>query len=185
MERDIGKARGFLYMCSPFILRLFPAMLYCILIIVTDACHLLQSGYQFKGLLAVSRSNPSAGRVLRSEVHGENNIDVDVPPYPILLYREILNPFYIFQAFAIILWVFEQYYQYSAVLFAMTIVAAGLSLYETRRNLLRLRDMVHMKGQVEMIFRQGSEESIRVRMGLGERCYIDRDRVRLNRQMDG
>eukprot|EP00048_Salpingoeca_helianthica_P023068 m.22053 g.22053 ORF g.22053 m.22053 type:complete len:1155 (-) comp8219_c0_seq1:45-3509(-) len=119
----------------------------------------LESGHSFRALQDVATKGVSVSRRLRSVIYGPNTIDVEVPGYLVLLYREVLNPFYIFQAFAIILWVFETYYQYSAILFAMTIVAAGLSLFETRRNLVRLRSMVHMTGTVHRVHRatDGSE----------------------------
>ncbi len=124
---------------------------------------ILKSGFSFKSLQRLAVEGLRVARSVRILIHGENIIDVEVPSYMVLFYREILNPFYIFQAFAIILWIFEQYYQYSVLLFFMTIVAAALSLYETHRNLVRLQAMVHMTGHVDRVITSSNgEETIQV-----------------------
>lgn len=45
----------------------------------------------------------------------------------------MLNPFYIFQVFSIVLWVCDAYYYYAACIFLISTISLGLSLYETRK----------------------------------------------------
>lgn len=46
---------------------------------------------------------------------------------------QVLNPFYIFQVFSIVLWVCDTYYYYAACIFLISTISLGLSLYETRK----------------------------------------------------
>lgn len=46
---------------------------------------------------------------------------------------QVLNPFYIFQVFSIVLWVCDAYYYYAACIFLISTISLGLSLYETRK----------------------------------------------------
>uniref|UniRef100_A0A674KAK0 ATPase cation transporting 13A2 n=1 Tax=Terrapene triunguis TaxID=2587831 RepID=A0A674KAK0_9SAUR len=59
------------------------------------------------------------------------------PPCPkgplLFLSFQVLNPFYIFQVFSIILWLCDAYYYYAACIFVISAISIGLSLYETRK----------------------------------------------------
>uniref|UniRef100_A0A670J190 ATPase cation transporting 13A2 n=1 Tax=Podarcis muralis TaxID=64176 RepID=A0A670J190_PODMU len=66
-------------------------------------------------------------------IYGRNLIDVPVNSYFRLLRDEVLNPFYIFQIFSIVLWSFDEYYYYAACIFLISAVSIGISLYETRK----------------------------------------------------
>ncbi|OQV13862.1 putative cation-transporting ATPase 13A3 [Hypsibius exemplaris] len=73
---------------------------------------------------------------------GPNIIDVEVKPVLRLLVEEILNPFYCFQVFCIILWSLDDYYIYASCVLVVSLFGICLSLYETRKQRLRLRQMV-------------------------------------------
>ncbi|XP_067167335.1 polyamine-transporting ATPase 13A2 isoform X3 [Apteryx mantelli] len=70
----------------------------------------------------------------RRKIYGPNLIEVPVKSYPRLLVEEVLNPFYIFQVFSIVLWVCDAYYYYAACIFLISTISLGLSLYETRKE---------------------------------------------------
>ncbi|XP_023653854.1 polyamine-transporting ATPase 13A3-like isoform X2 [Paramormyrops kingsleyae] len=73
---------------------------------------------------------------------GVNEIDVKVPSVFKLLIKEVLNPFYIFQFFSVILWGFEEYYYYAAAIVFMSLVSIATSLYTIKKQYVMLHDMV-------------------------------------------
>uniref|UniRef100_A0A8C8RTU3 ATPase cation transporting 13A2 n=1 Tax=Pelusios castaneus TaxID=367368 RepID=A0A8C8RTU3_9SAUR len=89
------------------------------------------------------------GYVLR-KIYGPNLIDVPVKSYLQLLVDEVLNPFYIFQIFSIILWVCDTYYYYAACIFIISAISIWLSLHETRKQSVTLRNMVKMSISVKV-----------------------------------
>ncbi|XP_069805161.1 polyamine-transporting ATPase 13A2 isoform X2 [Dendropsophus ebraccatus] len=93
----------------------------------------------------------------RKLIYGPNEIDVPVKSYRQLLVEEVLNPFYIFQVFSIVLWICEQYYYYATCIFLISIISIALSLYETRKQSVTLRNMVKMSVSV-MVRRSTGEE---------------------------
>eukprot|EP00051_Salpingoeca_urceolata_P022558 m.370274 g.370274 ORF g.370274 m.370274 type:complete len:1200 (+) comp19991_c0_seq2:4903-8502(+) len=82
---------------------------------------------------------------------GLNLLDVEVKSYVYLLFKEILHPFFIFQVFAIVLWVFEEYYYFAAAIFVMSVVVVGINLIGTRRNLERLRKICMLETNVRRL----------------------------------
>ncbi|XP_036601114.1 polyamine-transporting ATPase 13A2 isoform X3 [Trichosurus vulpecula] len=93
---------------------------------------------------------------IRKAVYGLNLIDVPVKSYSRLLVDEVLNPFYIFQAFSIILWLWDAYYYYAGCIFLITIISIILALHETRKQSKTLQNMVKMTVSV-MVRRAGGE----------------------------
>ncbi|KPP76847.1 putative cation-transporting ATPase 13A3 [Scleropages formosus] len=73
---------------------------------------------------------------------GENEIDVKVPSLFKLLLKEVLNPFYIFQLFSVILWSTNSYYYYAGTIVFMSIVSIATSLYTIKKQYVMLHDMV-------------------------------------------
>lgn len=70
---------------------------------------------------------------IRSRFYGLNSIEVEVKSYLRLLFEEILNPFYIFQIFACILWMNDQYYYYASCIIIISFISMTVSLVETKR----------------------------------------------------
>ncbi|XP_065277201.1 polyamine-transporting ATPase 13A2 [Emys orbicularis] len=95
----------------------------------------------------------------RRKVYGPNLIDVPVKSYLRLLVDEVLNPFYIFQVFSIILWLCDTYYYYAACIFVISAISIGLSLYETRKQSVTLQSMVKMAIGVR-VHRATGEEAV-------------------------
>ncbi|XP_047459083.1 cation-transporting ATPase 13A2 isoform X2 [Mugil cephalus] len=97
---------------------------------------------------------------LRRRMYGTNLIDVPVKPYTKLLYEEVLNPFYVFQVFSIILWTIDNYYIYALCIFIISIISIIVSLYETRKQSVTLRDMARLVTDVTIRRNSGAEERV-------------------------
>ncbi|XP_027549015.1 cation-transporting ATPase 13A2 isoform X3 [Neopelma chrysocephalum] len=95
----------------------------------------------------------------RRKIYGPNLIEVPVKSYARLLVEEVLNPFYIFQVFSIVLWVCDAYYYYAACIFLISTVSLGLSLYETRKQSTTLQAVARMSVGVR-VRRPGGEETV-------------------------
>ena len=70
-----------------------------------------------------------------------------------LILKEVSDPFYLFQVFSIILWSIEDYYKYAVVIIITTILSLGISVYETRVNLVQIQTMAKYTCKVS-IFRE-------------------------------
>ncbi|MEQ2299680.1 hypothetical protein AMECASPLE_017681 [Ameca splendens] len=64
---------------------------------------------------------------------GVNEITVKVPSVFKLLIKEVLNPFYIFQLFSVILWSTDEYYYYAAAIVFMSVISIATSLYTIKK----------------------------------------------------
>nr|XP_032818254.1 probable cation-transporting ATPase 13A4 isoform X3 [Petromyzon marinus] len=97
-------------------------------------------------------------RDLRKLVYGLNLIDIPVPPMWKLLFKEVLNPFYVFQVFSVCLWFAESYMEYSYAIIAMTLISVGLSIYTVRKQAVALNKMVkeHSNLPVTILGRDGT-----------------------------
>ncbi|RXM95755.1 putative cation-transporting ATPase 13A3 [Acipenser ruthenus] len=73
---------------------------------------------------------------------GENEIAVKVPSVFKLLIKEVLNPFYIFQLFSVILWSADEYYYYALAIVIMSVISIFTSLYTIKKQYVMLHDMV-------------------------------------------
>ncbi|CAL9696093.1 unnamed protein product [Knipowitschia caucasica] len=73
---------------------------------------------------------------------GMNEIAVKVPSVFKLLIKEVLNPFYIFQLFSVILWCTDEYYYYAIAIVFMSVISIATSLYTIKKQYVMLHDMV-------------------------------------------
>uniref|UniRef100_A0A672UWL7 ATPase cation transporting 13A2 n=1 Tax=Strigops habroptila TaxID=2489341 RepID=A0A672UWL7_STRHB len=96
----------------------------------------------------------------RRKIYGANLIEVPVKSYARLLVEEVLNPFYIFQVFSIVLWVCDAYYYYAACIFLISTISLGLSLYETRKQSTTLQNMAKMSVGVRVHRPSGEEMAV-------------------------
>ncbi|XP_029433723.1 cation-transporting ATPase 13A2 isoform X2 [Rhinatrema bivittatum] len=106
--------------------------------------------------LGLSQQDQNAKR----KIYGPNLIDVPVKSYLRLLVDEVLNPFYIFQVFSIVLWMCDGYYYYAGCIFLISAISIGLSLYETRKQSVTLRNMVKMTVSVKVRRVTGEEDMV-------------------------
>eukprot|EP01080_Neovahlkampfia_damariscottae_P001121 gene1121-10635_t len=80
---------------------------------------------------------------------GKNSIEIKVKSIISLLLDEIITPFYVFQLYSIILWYCENYYIFATALGITSLISISVSLYQTRSNLTKLREM--SKNEVEVV----------------------------------
>ncbi|MEE6525848.1 hypothetical protein FKM82_026124, partial [Ascaphus truei] len=69
----------------------------------------------------------------RKLFYGINEISVKVPSVFKLLVKEVLNPFYIFQLFSVILWSTDEYYYYASAIVIMSVISIVSSLYTIKK----------------------------------------------------
>ncbi|CAH2318429.1 cation-transporting ATPase 13A2 isoform X2 [Pelobates cultripes] len=108
--------------------------------------------HRFKSGLSIADHNS------RKQLYGPNEINVQVKSYGILLIDEVLNPFYIFQIFSVILWFFENYFYYAGCIIVIAVVSICISLYETRKQSVTLHNMV--KVMVSLKVRRANGEEV-------------------------
>jgi len=46
---------------------------------------------------------------------------------------QVVNPFYVFQIFSVVLWCFDQYYIYAGCIVVISLISLSVELYETRK----------------------------------------------------
>jgi len=85
--------------------------------------------------------------------------EVDVPEKSIcrILVSEVLNPFYIFQVFAVALWMWDHYYDYATCILVISSGSVILSLVETVQNNNEIRRMARYQCRVRLM--DGSDSS--------------------------
>ncbi|XP_059200492.1 polyamine-transporting ATPase 13A3-like isoform X1 [Centropristis striata] len=89
---------------------------------------------------------------------GENEIAVRVPSLFKLLIKEVLNPFYIFQLFSVILWSAEDYYYYATAIVFMSVISIATSLYTIKKQYVMLHDMVATHSVVRVSVCRGDKD---------------------------
>uniref|UniRef100_A0A8C1UW36 Polyamine-transporting ATPase 13A3 n=1 Tax=Cyprinus carpio TaxID=7962 RepID=A0A8C1UW36_CYPCA len=90
---------------------------------------------------------------------GLNEIDVKVPSLFKLLIKEVLNPFYIFQLFSVILWCTDAYYYYAMAIVIMSVISIATSLYTIKKQYVMLHDMVAAHSTVRVTVCRGENET--------------------------
>ncbi|ODV98495.1 hypothetical protein PACTADRAFT_184935 [Pachysolen tannophilus NRRL Y-2460] len=83
-------------------------------------------------------------------IFGLNLIDIKEKSVSQLAVDEVLHPFYIFQISSIILWLCDDYYYYAACIFLISVISIIQTLVETKKTLIRLRDLSRIKFDVRV-----------------------------------
>nr|XP_027204749.1 probable cation-transporting ATPase 13A3 [Dermatophagoides pteronyssinus]XP_027204751.1 probable cation-transporting ATPase 13A3 [Dermatophagoides pteronyssinus] len=91
--------------------------------------------YNQKGLTALEQKQ-------RRKIYGMNEIEVTVQTITQILFQEVLEPFYIFQVFSLIVWTCDSYYYYATCIVVMSALSLTSSVIQTRRNQKQLHDTV-------------------------------------------
>uniref|UniRef100_A0A8C4ZQV5 Probable cation-transporting ATPase 13A3 n=1 Tax=Gadus morhua TaxID=8049 RepID=A0A8C4ZQV5_GADMO len=70
----------------------------------------------------------------------------------------VLNPFYIFQLFSVILWSFDSYYYYASAIVFMSVISIATSLYTIKKQYVMLHNMVAAHSVVRVTVCRGDKE---------------------------
>ena len=97
---------------------------------------------------------------MRGRLFGKNEIIVPLDSILMLMIKEILTPFYVFQVFSIVFWYFDEYWKYSSAILFTSVVSLSSALYQTRRNQQNLRDKIVSSEKVTRIRPEGRAEVI-------------------------
>uniref|UniRef100_A0A0K0DDT9 Cation-transporting ATPase n=1 Tax=Angiostrongylus cantonensis TaxID=6313 RepID=A0A0K0DDT9_ANGCA len=87
----------------------------------------------------------------RLATYGLNSIEIKLRSIPVLLFMEVISPFYIFQIFSVTVWYNDEYCYYASVIVLMSVCSIIMDVYQTRGQEKRLRAMVHSSSEVEVI----------------------------------
>ncbi|KAH8418163.1 hypothetical protein KR009_007113 [Drosophila setifemur] len=91
----------------------------------------------------------------RRIVFGNNEISVPLRDVKTLLFLEVLNPFYVFQIFSVILWFTYDYYYYACVILLMSIFGIIVSILQTKKNQDVLQKTVYNTGNAWVVDPKG------------------------------
>ncbi|XP_063297779.1 probable cation-transporting ATPase 13A4 [Pelobates fuscus] len=108
---------------------------------------------------------------LRRRVCGPNAIEVEVTPIWKLLFKEVLNPFYVFQIASLALWLSEGYIEYSIIIIIITLISISLSVYDMRQQSVELNKLVESNNStvVTLCMKDGAQEQVE------SRCLVPGD----------
>merc|ERR1719357_391769 len=104
--------------------------------------------------------------------YGENFIKISVPPVLHLVIHEGLNPFFLFQAYTVILWTLQFYWKFAVIIAVTSVISVTVSVWETRRQNRNLRDKMKSESKVRVI-RNGE------RLGTASKELVPGDQVLL------
>lgn len=72
-------------------------------------------------------------------IYGHCDLQVKTDSVFTLLLQEIKDPFYVFQFFSVMLWMFNAYVKYAIVIIITTVLSLIIAIYEVRTNLLGIQ----------------------------------------------
>ena len=87
----------------------------------------------------------------QSIIFGECDLDIQVKSFIKLLVEEFADPFYLFQVFSIILWMYNQYELYASIIIITTLISLFVGTYETRKNLKNIQEMSRYSCRVNVL----------------------------------
>lgn len=96
----------------------------------------------------------------RQLVYGLNQIFIPLKSVLTLLFLEVLNPYYVFQIFSVILWFSNAYYQYAVVIVLMSVFGITMSIIQTRKNQLALYKTVTSHETAVVVRSNGESQKI-------------------------
>ncbi|XP_075167305.1 polyamine-transporting ATPase anne boleyn isoform X2 [Haematobia irritans] len=94
-------------------------------------------------------------QMARRLVYGPNEITIPYKDLKTLLFLEVLNPFYVFQIFSVVLWFTYDYYYYACVIILMSVFGITMSIAQTKKNQDALRETVQNTGTALIVGEKG------------------------------
>ena len=98
----------------------------------------------------------------RAALYGTNEIVVPLENLGVLMVKEILSPFYVFQIFSISFWYADDYWMYATAILVTSVVSLSSALYQTRTNQQNLRDTIVSSEMVVRLREGGTKEQVRL-----------------------
>ncbi|CAJ0950238.1 unnamed protein product, partial [Mesorhabditis belari] len=92
----------------------------------------------------------------RIALYGQNLIEVKLKPILVLLFKEAISPFYIFQVFSVTIWFSDNYQYYASIIVVMSLTSIAMDVYQTRSQEKKLRSMVHSSDEVDVLRNDGN-----------------------------
>jgi len=120
------------------------------------ACAGLDRNISLQKLHAYSKGLTEDESSMRRNLYGENEIKVPLHSIPVLLIKEILSPFYVFQVFSVCFWYADDYWMYASTIVLTSALGIGAALYNTRRTQRNLRDTIVSSETVNVFRPDGS-----------------------------
>ena len=114
-------------------------------------CNLLRQKYE--------RGYNEAQVLAVRELYGMCKIEPPLKSVPRLFVDEVLHPFVIFQLLSCANWIWEKYETYAYAILLITSTSLGYTLYETRKNTLKVREMA-LKVSYSTVLRSGRFERV-------------------------
>merc|ERR1719334_2011904 len=96
----------------------------------------------------------------KAALYGSNEIVVPLENLGVLLVKEILSPFYVFQMFSICFWYADDYWMYATAILVMSVISLSLALYQTRTNQQKLRDTIVSSEMVVRLCADGTRHQV-------------------------
>uniref|UniRef100_A0A0N4ZYF8 Cation-transporting ATPase n=1 Tax=Parastrongyloides trichosuri TaxID=131310 RepID=A0A0N4ZYF8_PARTI len=93
-------------------------------------------------------------------LYGKNLIEVKLNPIPLLLVREVITPFYMFQIFSVTIWYCDNYAYYASIIIVMSLLSIISDVIQIRKQEKKLRAMVHSDSYVKVLRNGGKIEEI-------------------------
>ncbi|XP_012941516.2 probable cation-transporting ATPase 13A3 [Aplysia californica] len=78
----------------------------------------------------------------RHVLYGPNAIPVHVTPIIVLLFKQALSPFYIFQLFSVCVWYSDQYEIYASAILVVSFMSIAITIYQIRKFERALRNTI-------------------------------------------
>ncbi|XP_068137271.1 probable cation-transporting ATPase 13A4 [Hyperolius riggenbachi] len=100
----------------------------------------------------------SEERNIRREICGSNAIEVDIEPIWKLLFKEVLNPFYAFEACSLALWLAVGFIEYSIAVIIMTLISIIFTVHDLRKESVKLHNLVESNNSLKGTIRQKNGE---------------------------
>ncbi|CAH0389501.1 unnamed protein product, partial [Bemisia tabaci] len=98
-------------------------------------------------------------RNARRGIYGPNEITIPESSITALLFKEIINPFYVFEIFSLFLWALEEYYLFSLTIFTLSLASVVAAVYQARKTQTTLRNLVESPTFVE-VHTDGKRETL-------------------------
>lgn len=102
---------------------------------------------------------------------------VDVQPLGRMVVKEIFNPFYIFQVYSVLLWIYEEYYGYTVAIIIITVISLISSIVTTRRGEIALHYLAKKTCRVKVVRNNSIQE-------MESTDLVPGDLVEINSQME-